>query len=124
MVDPGRFEDHRLRSRAHCVPWISGIRCHTLQEQYGTACTAHRVDVTDSDSVNAWVSNVAAGHGRIDVLINNAGIIRDNKIDDIDDIDWHAVVDTSMTGSFYCTRAVLPRTCGLDSTAVSSRSRP
>lgn len=79
-----------------------------LQQRYGQVCTAHRVDVTDSADVNTWVNTVAEDRGRIDALVNNAGIIRDNKIDDIDDTDWHAVVDVSLTGSFYCTRAVLP----------------
>ncbi|WP_037144099.1 SDR family NAD(P)-dependent oxidoreductase [Rhodococcoides fascians] len=79
-----------------------------LHTQHGTLCTAHSVDVTDSENVNDWVNRVAAEHGRVDVLVNNAGIIRDNKIDDIDDADWHSVVDTSLTGSFFCTRAVLP----------------
>ena len=46
--------------------------------------------------------------GRIDVLVNTAGIIRDNRIEDIDDNDWHAVVDVSLSGAFFCTRAVLP----------------
>ncbi|WP_328810624.1 SDR family oxidoreductase [Rhodococcus sp. NBC_00294] len=79
-----------------------------LQQRYGQVCTAHRVDVTDSAEVDQWVDTVAEDRGRIDALVNNAGIIRDNKIDDIDDADWHAVVDVSLTGSFYCTRAVLP----------------
>ncbi|MBY4208081.1 SDR family oxidoreductase [Rhodococcus fascians] len=79
-----------------------------LQQRYGQVCTAHRVDVTDSTDVDQWVNTVAENRGRIDALVNNAGIIRDNKIDDIDDTDWHAVVDVSLTGSFYCTRAVLP----------------
>lgn len=79
-----------------------------LQAEYGPMCSAHGVDVTDSANVDDWVNAVATDHGRIDVLVNNAGIIRDNKIEDIDDIDWHSVVDASLTGSFYCTRAVLP----------------
>ncbi|MBQ7804028.1 MULTISPECIES: SDR family oxidoreductase [Rhodococcus] len=80
----------------------------SLQQQYGHPCAGHRVDVTDSQSVNAWIETVVADHGRIDVLVNNAGIIRDNRIEDIDDADWRSVVDASLTGSFYCTRAVLP----------------
>ncbi|OZC74022.1 NAD(P)-dependent oxidoreductase [Rhodococcus sp. 06-462-5] len=80
----------------------------SIQRQYGTVCTARRVDVTDSASVNEWVNIVAGEQERIDVLVNNAGIIRDNKIDDIDDVDWHTVLNASLTGSFYCTRAVLP----------------
>jgi 3-oxoacyl-[acyl-carrier protein] reductase len=64
------------------------------------------VDVTSSREVDAWVADVHAGAGAIDVLINNAGIIRDNRIEDITDDDWRAVLDVSLTGSFYCARAV------------------
>jgi len=78
-----------------------------LSRRHGRPALSHRVDVTDSDSVTTWVADVVRQHGRIDVLINNAGIIRDNRIEDIDDADWRSVLDTSLTGAFYCARAVL-----------------
>jgi 3-oxoacyl-[acyl-carrier protein] reductase len=68
------------------------------------------------------MEQVIAERGRIDVLVNNAGIIRANRIEDIDDADWRSVVDASLTGWFYCTRAVLPH-MRLASTAPWSRSR-
>ncbi|WP_067901949.1 SDR family oxidoreductase [Nocardia vaccinii] len=79
-----------------------------LRRDFDRVCSAHHVDVTDSASVTAWIDRVGDEHGRIDVLVNNAGIIRDNKIENIDDNDWRSVVDTSLTGAFYCTRAALP----------------
>ncbi|NKY54599.1 SDR family NAD(P)-dependent oxidoreductase [Nocardia flavorosea] len=79
-----------------------------LQTETGRTCTSHAVDVTSSAEVTTWADDVAARHGRIDVLVNNAGIIRDNRVEDIGDDDWHAVLDVSLTGSFYCARAVLP----------------
>ncbi|OXM64038.1 SDR family oxidoreductase [Amycolatopsis vastitatis] len=63
------------------------------------------VDVTDSVQVNAWIAAVVEDFGRLDVLVNNAGIIRDNRAEDITDEDWHAVLDVSLTGSFHCARA-------------------
>ncbi|WP_019925369.1 SDR family NAD(P)-dependent oxidoreductase [Nocardia sp. BMG111209] len=66
------------------------------------------LDVTDSARVTGWIDDVADRHGRLDVLVNNAGIIRDNRITAISDADWHAVVDVSMTGSFFCARAAIP----------------
>jgi 3-oxoacyl-[acyl-carrier protein] reductase len=63
------------------------------------------VDVTDSARVNAWIAAVVEDFGRLDVLVNNAGIIRDNRAEDITDEDWHAVLDVSLTGSFHCARA-------------------
>jgi 3-oxoacyl-[acyl-carrier protein] reductase len=66
------------------------------------------LDVTSSADVDAWVAAVHADTGGIDVLVNNAGIIRDNRVEDITDADWRAVLDVSLGGSFYCARAVFP----------------
>ncbi|MCU4298590.1 SDR family oxidoreductase [Brevibacterium permense] len=69
---------------------------------------AHQVDVSDSTAVDEWVNGVAAADGRIDVLVNNAGIIRDNRVEKIDDADWDAVISVNLTASFYGVRAVMP----------------
>jgi 3-oxoacyl-[acyl-carrier protein] reductase len=79
-----------------------------LAEKYGVPAGARVLDVTRSSDVDEWVRQVHADHGRIDVLVNNAGIIRDNRIADIDDTDWHAVLDTSLSATFFCIRAALP----------------
>ncbi|GAA5114776.1 SDR family NAD(P)-dependent oxidoreductase [Pseudonocardia adelaidensis] len=79
-----------------------------LADERGATAQAHALDVTRSGDVDDWVRQVHADHGRIDVLVNNAGIIRDNRIADIDDADWHAVLDTSLSATFFCVRAVLP----------------
>jgi NAD(P)-dependent dehydrogenase (short-subunit alcohol dehydrogenase family) len=72
----------------------------------GASVRTDVLDVTSSSDVDAWVTAVQAGTGGIDVLVNNAGIIRDNRIEDITDADWRAVLDVSLGGSFYCARAV------------------
>jgi 3-oxoacyl-[acyl-carrier protein] reductase len=66
---------------------------------------ADAVDVTDSAQVDTWIADITDDFGRLDVLVNNAGIIRDNRVEDITDDDWRAVVDVSLTGSFHCARA-------------------
>jgi 3-oxoacyl-[acyl-carrier protein] reductase len=68
----------------------------------------HVVDVTDHAAVTNWIDAVAASDGRVDVLVNNAGIIRDNRVEQISIEDWHAVLDVSLTGSFHCIRAAMP----------------
>jgi 3-oxoacyl-[acyl-carrier protein] reductase len=79
-----------------------------ISDKHGARAEARPLDVTRSADVDDWVRQVHADHGRIDVLVNNAGIIRDNRITDIDDADWHAVLDTSLSATFFCIRAALP----------------
>jgi len=77
-----------------------------------------RVDVTSRDSVESAAATVIADHGRIDVLVNNAGIVRDAQlvkwkdgevVSTMDDATFDAVVDVNLKGVFLCTRAVVPQ---------------
>lgn len=77
-----------------------------LRSRSRAAVRTDLVDVSSSGEVDDWVSRVRAEVGAIDVLVNNAGIIRDNRIEDITDDDWRAVLDVNLAGSFYCARAV------------------
>ncbi|MET7474850.1 SDR family NAD(P)-dependent oxidoreductase [Streptomyces sp. NPDC005648] len=77
----------------------------TITDAHDARLRTDVVDVTDSARVNSWIDGVTAGLGRLDVLVNNAGIIRDNRVEDITDEDWHAVVNVSLTGGFHCARA-------------------
>jgi 3-oxoacyl-[acyl-carrier protein] reductase len=67
---------------------------------------ASTVDVTDSGQVDRWVDETCATFGHVDALVNNAGIIRNNRIEHMTDDAWQAVVDVSLRGAFHCTRAV------------------
>jgi 2-deoxy-D-gluconate 3-dehydrogenase len=66
------------------------------------------VDVTSEASCRALIDNAAAAHGRLDVLVNNAGTnIR--KVPDILKLEeWHSVMDTNLTSAFVCTHAAYP----------------
>jgi 3-oxoacyl-[acyl-carrier protein] reductase len=77
----------------------------------------HPVDVTDREAVEAATSGVVAQHGRIDVLVNNAGITRDAQlvkykngqvVGTMDDEAFDAVIDVNLRAVFLCTRAVVP----------------
>jgi len=77
-------------------------------EATGGRAVAEQVDVCDSGAVAEAVERVADRCDRIDVLINNAGIIRDNLLAFLDDEDVRAVLDTNVGGVFNVTRAVVP----------------
>lgn len=89
---------------------IGDARRTAADIEAATGCTAHAetVDVTSSTSVTTWIDTIADQHGRLDVLVNAAGIIRDNRAENISDTDWEAVLAVSLSGSFYCARAALP----------------
>ncbi len=77
-----------------------------------------KVDVTNAAAVEAAVAEVVERWGRIDVLVNNAGILRDHqlikwkdgqKLAEMSERDFDAVVSVNLKGVFLCTRAVAPR---------------
>jgi 3-oxoacyl-[acyl-carrier protein] reductase len=74
----------------------------------GSKAEAMQVDVADAAAVSAAVEQVIASRGRIDVLVNNAGIVRDNLLALLDDSDIRTVLDTNIGGVFNVTRAVVP----------------
>ena len=64
------------------------------------------VDVTDGEQVDEGVSKVLDKLGRLDILINNAGITKDGLIVRMDDAQWDRVLNINLKGTFLCTRAV------------------
>jgi 3-oxoacyl-[acyl-carrier protein] reductase len=70
--------------------------------------TGEQVDVRDSASCAAAVERVVERCGRVDVLVNNAGVIRDNLLALLEDEDVRTVLETNVGGVFNVTRAVVP----------------
>lgn len=77
----------------------------------------YKVNVTNRQDVQAWVDDVWAKHGRIDVLVNNAGILRDSQLVKVKDgaltgqmpeADFDSVIAVNLKGVFNCTQAVAP----------------
>lgn len=77
----------------------------------------YKVNVADRQEVQAWVDDVVAHYGRVDVLINNAGILRDGMfvrvkdgqlVKQMEEAAWDAVINVNLKGVFNCTQAVTP----------------
>ncbi|MGZ8649720.1 MAG: SDR family NAD(P)-dependent oxidoreductase, partial [Solirubrobacteraceae bacterium] len=69
---------------------------------------ALRTDVTDDASVRAAVEQILAELGRLDVLVNNAGIGAQGTVEDNDDAEWLRVLDVNLLGMVRTSRAALP----------------
>ncbi|NOJ45806.1 SDR family NAD(P)-dependent oxidoreductase [Bradyrhizobium archetypum] len=69
---------------------------------------AHLADVSDSDAVDAMVTTVAKRFGRLDVLVNNAGVYEGGDPAEISNDQWRTVMATDLDGVFYGCRAALP----------------
>jgi 3-oxoacyl-[acyl-carrier protein] reductase len=72
----------------------------------GAQAEGHVVDVTDRAQVDAMVAAVKAQHGRIDVLVNNAGITKDARLQKMTEAQFDAVIDVNLRGVFHCAQAV------------------
>ena len=77
-------------------------------EQLGAKVLALAVDVTDQAAVEKMVETTEAKFGRIDILINNAGINIRNPVHTLTLQDWSRVIDTNLTSAFLCAQAVHP----------------
>jgi len=73
---------------------------------HGRKTLTGAVDVKDAAAVNACVNRVVEGFGRLDIMVNNAGITKDGLLIRMSDEDWDAVLDVNLKGTFLFTRAV------------------
>ena len=87
-VDPttGAAAAEDLKGRGHSVDWV-------------------QLDITDSKQVDATAKSILADHGRIDVLINNAGVGSNTPALDMSDEEWLGVINVNLNGMFFCCRA-------------------
>jgi 3-oxoacyl-[acyl-carrier protein] reductase len=88
-----------------------------LLPQLGSAARFDKVNVTDRKEVQAWIDSVIGQYGRIDVLINNAGITRDalfvkmkdgELVKQMEEAAFDQVISVNLKGVFNCTQAVTP----------------
>jgi 3-oxoacyl-[acyl-carrier protein] reductase len=73
----------------------------------GAQAAAFRMDVSDEDSVKSAIKAAIERFGKVDILINNAGITKDTLLMRMKRADWDSVLQTNLTGAFLCTQAVI-----------------
>lgn len=74
----------------------------------GGKATFTKISVTDKEAVEAEAKRIFDEYGQLDILINNAGILRDKSFLKMTDEDWNTSLHVNLTGVFLCTRAVVP----------------
>ena len=74
----------------------------------GRKAAAFKMNVTDEDNVKQVVKDIVARFGKLEILVNNAGIARDQLIMRMKRADWDLVVGINLTGVFLCTQAAVP----------------
>ncbi len=99
-------------AREGAIVVLCDLRQSSVDEAVASCSSAggqafgHVVDVTDRPSVDAMVAAVLARHGRIDVLVNNAGITQDARLQKMSLAQFDAVIDVNLRGVFHCAQAV------------------
>ncbi|MDX2972851.1 SDR family NAD(P)-dependent oxidoreductase, partial [Kribbella solani] len=79
-----------------------------VQTAGGTA-SLHQADLADPASADAFVEEVLARHGRIDVLVNNAGdLVNRSPVADVPDEEFHRILDVNLTSVFALSRRIVP----------------
>jgi SDR family mycofactocin-dependent oxidoreductase len=77
-------------------------------EAIGGKAVAVTADVRRSADVDRVIAQTLDQFGRIDILVANAGIVSQSRLEDLSDIAWQEMIDTNLTGVFHCLRAVVP----------------
>ncbi len=77
-----------------------------IETATGRKVLAEKVDVTSAEQVENFVKKVLDNFGNLDILINNAGITRDNLLIRMSDAEWDSVLAVNLKGAFNCLRAV------------------
>jgi NAD(P)-dependent dehydrogenase (short-subunit alcohol dehydrogenase family) len=75
-------------------------------EELGRKALYVKTDVTSRESVGQMVATALEAFGRIDVLMNNAGIVHWGEAESVAEDDWRKVIDVNLNGLFYCAQAV------------------
>lgn len=78
----------------------------THADAIGNGATAHACDVTDPTSINNVVEEVMAAHGRIDILVNSAGVVALAPAEELEQKAWDLTIKVNLNGTFFMSQAV------------------
>jgi len=90
------------RDRDHAEELLEQLHGH------GVDASLHQGNVGSPEDCRRTIGEVIETHGRVDVLVNNAGITIDRTVLKLTDEDWHKVIDVNLSGAFFTSQAVLP----------------
>jgi 3-oxoacyl-[acyl-carrier protein] reductase len=87
----------------------SAMKVQVDLQASGHVALAVPTDVRREDSVNSMVARCLKEFGRIDVLVNNAGIYPSSSVEDMAEEEWDRILGTNLVGAFLCSKAVVPK---------------
>ena len=77
-------------------------------EALGGKALGLKTDISRKDEVDGAVERVLRHYGRVDILFNNAGVVRPGTLEKVREEDWEAALGVNLKGAFFCTQAVVP----------------
>ena len=103
----GAATARHLAAAGHRV--VAGARRTDRLAELGPSIDVHGLDVTSLDSMRAFVEAAVERHGRVDVLVNNAGVMPLSPLADLRIEEWNQMIDVNVRGVLHGIAAVLPR---------------
>lgn len=86
----------------------SETQAQSMQDLFRGRVVVKRADVSRPDEVEALFDEALQQYGRVDALVNNAGITMDKTFHKMEANEWHEVLDVNLNGTFYCCNRVIP----------------
>ncbi|MES2516510.1 MAG: 3-oxoacyl-ACP reductase FabG [Bacteroidota bacterium] len=86
----------------------AGIETAAALRKQGFKCEFLQISTTDVPAIETAALDIFEQYGRIDILINNAGITRDKTLLKMSHLEWQQVIDVNLTGVFNCTKTIAP----------------
>lgn len=84
---------------------VNGTKAlEAFAEEHLTGCVAKVLDVSDVAAIKAFFNTIAAEHGAIDVMVNNAGVQYPMPVREVTEAVWDTTVDTNLKGMFFCSQ--------------------